>query len=120
MANFSSILQRVLAEFDEQFRREKGDQMGQGIVYEDAHIIRAWIKSALTESLKEAFAVEKENEKKIIGEHNARILNEFQLQGTPNMPFIAYDERVCLLPAMEKATKETFKNIETEYENNKS
>jgi len=40
---------------------------------------------------------------KDIGKHNANILNEFQNQGTPDMPFIAYDERVCLIPAIEKA-----------------
>jgi len=49
----------------------------------------------------------KEGVKEIIGKHNARILNQFQLQGTSEMPFIAYDERVCLIPAMTKATEET-------------
>lgn len=44
---------------------------------------------------------------KIISEHNARILNEFQKQGTADMPLIAYDERVCLVPAIQIATKET-------------
>ncbi len=38
-----------------------------------------------------------------IAKHNANILNQFQLQGTAEMPMIAYDERVCLIPAMEKA-----------------
>lgn len=38
-----------------------------------------------------------------IGKHNANILNEFQKQGTAEMPIIAYDERVCLIPAIEKA-----------------
>lgn len=38
-----------------------------------------------------------------IGKYNANILNEFQLQGKPDMPLIAYDERVCLIPAIEKA-----------------
>lgn len=45
--------------------------------------------------------------KEIVGQHNARILNQFQLQGTADMPIIAYDERVCLVPAIEIATKET-------------
>ncbi len=49
-----------------------------------------------------------EETKEIIEKHNARILNEFQAQGTASMPFIAYDERVCLIPAMTKATEETF------------
>jgi len=40
-----------------------------------------------------------------ITKHNANILNEFQLQGTPEMPIIAYDERICLLPAIDKAMK---------------
>lgn len=40
-----------------------------------------------------------------IAKHNANILNQFQLQGKPDMPFIAYDERVCLIPAIEKAMK---------------
>ena len=43
----------------------------------------------------------------VLGKHNARILNYFQQQGTPDMPMIAYDERVCLIPAMNKATEET-------------
>lgn len=51
--------------------------------------------------------IPKSDIEKIIGKHNARILNEFQLQGKPDMPIIAYDERVCLVPAMEIATKET-------------
>ena len=37
--------------------------------------------------------------------HNVNILNQFQLQGTANMPMIAYDERVCLIPAIEKSMK---------------
>lgn len=40
---------------------------------------------------------------KDIGKHNANILNQFQQQGTPDMPIIAYDERVCLVPAIKKA-----------------
>lgn len=48
----------------------------------------------------------------VLGEHNARILNEFQKQGTADMPFVAYDERVCLVPAMDIATKETLQRIE--------
>lgn len=43
----------------------------------------------------------------VISKHNARILNEFQKQGKPDMPFIAYDERICLIPAMKIATDET-------------
>lgn len=39
---------------------------------------------------------------KDISKHNAMILNEFQNQGTPQMPLIAYDERVCLIPAITK------------------
>jgi len=38
-----------------------------------------------------------------ISKYNACILNEFQKQGTSDMPFIAYDERVCLKPAIIKA-----------------
>jgi len=41
--------------------------------------------------------------KEDIARYNADILNQFQLQGTADMPFIAYDERVCLIPAIEKA-----------------
>lgn len=47
----------------------------------------------------------------IIGKHNARILNHFQEQGTPEMPIIAYDERVCLIPAINKAMEETLASI---------
>lgn len=36
-------------------------------------------------------------------DYNENILNAFQLQGTPDMPMIAYDERVCLIPAMNNA-----------------
>ena len=46
------------------------------------------------------------------GKHNARILNQFQLQGKPDMPLIAYDERVCLAPAIEIATKETLEALD--------
>jgi hypothetical protein len=41
--------------------------------------------------------------KKDIAKYNANILNQFQLQGTSEMPFVAYDERICLVPAIEKA-----------------
>ncbi len=46
-----------------------------------------------------------------IGKHNAKILNEFQMQGKPDMPFIAYDERACLIPAMTKACENLKENI---------
>lgn len=39
----------------------------------------------------------------VVGKHNARILNEFQLLGQ--------DERVFLIPAMTKATKETLEGL---------
>lgn len=42
---------------------------------------------------------------KDIGKYNARILNEFQNCGTADMPMIAYDEKVCLIPAIKKAMK---------------
>lgn len=51
--------------------------------------------------------------KQLIGKHNARILNEFQKQGTTEMPFIAYDERVCLIPAITIAMEETDDDIIT-------
>lgn len=41
--------------------------------------------------------------KEDIAKYNAEILNQFQQQGTAEMPMIAYDERVCLIPAIEKA-----------------
>ena len=40
-----------------------------------------------------------------ISKHNAMILNEFQNQGKPDMPIIAYDERVCLIPAITRVMK---------------
>lgn len=49
----------------------------------------------------------KETIGRIIPQHNARILNEFQAQGKPDMPMIAYDVNVCLVPAIIKATKDT-------------
>lgn len=51
--------------------------------------------------------------KQLIAKHNARILNEFQNQGTADMPFIAYDERVCLIPAITLAMEETDEDIIT-------
>lgn len=54
---------------------------------------------------------EREGIERIINEHNGRILNEFQLQGTADMPIIAYDERVCLKPAMKIATEETLSTL---------
>ncbi len=90
--------------------KKAGEQSG----YEEGYI----------EGQKHAFGVDRERVKEegrkagreemaeetrsLIEKHNARILNEFQAQGTPNMPMIAYDERVCLIPAMTKATEETF------------
>lgn len=41
--------------------------------------------------------------KKDIAKYNATILNNFQNQGTADMPLIAYDERVCLIPAIKKS-----------------
>lgn len=52
----------------------------------------------------------KQEIKELIGKHNARILNNFQLQGTPEMPMVAYDERVCLIPAIDIATKQTLEH----------
>lgn len=63
---------------------------------------------------REAIAERDEEIKKIIGKHNARILNEFQLQGKPDMPLIAYDERICLIPAIIKATEETLSHLTQE------
>ncbi len=51
--------------------------------------------------------------KELIGKHNARILNEFQKQGTAEMPLIAYDERICLIPAITIAMEETDSDIIT-------
>jgi len=42
---------------------------------------------------------------KDICRYNAIILNEFQNQGTTDMPVIAYDEKVCLIPAIDYAMK---------------
>jgi len=38
-----------------------------------------------------------------ITKYNVELLNQFQQQGTADMPIIAYDERVCLIPAIQKA-----------------
>lgn len=48
---------------------------------------------------------------KVIGQHNARILNAFQLEMKPDMPMVCYDERISLIPAMEKATRETLQAL---------
>ena len=65
------------------------------------------VRSLLDSRYQEGVKAERERLKEIISSHNARIMNQFQLQGTPDMPIIAYDERVCLLPAITKATVET-------------
>ena len=44
-----------------------------------------------------------EKVKDVVGRHNARILNHFQLLGE--------DERITLIPAITKATEETLPNI---------
>lgn len=63
---------------------------------------------------KEAFEYLKEPREleieKVIGEHNAKILNEYQLQGMG-------DEQK-LFPVLEKATEETLKKEEKYYLNN--
>lgn len=68
-----------------------------------------FIQSELSQQRKEIV----EWSKQLIGKHNARILNEFQKQGTTEMPFIAYDERVCLIPAITIAMEETDDDIIT-------
>lgn len=65
------------------------------------------IDSSYTKELEEGREEIDQKITEIIGRHNARILNEFQKQGTPEMPLIAYDETICLIPAMTKATEET-------------
>ena len=54
--------------------------------------------------------IERENQE-LIGRHNARILNQFQTEMKPDMPLIAYDERVALIPAITKIAEETKKDI---------
>lgn len=66
-----------------------------------------WLRTALTTYGAKEYERGRKEVREIIGRHNARILNAFQLQGTIDMPMIAYDERVCLVPAIEIATKET-------------
>lgn len=66
------------------------------------------IKSFLAESNQRMYeAGVREAVERVIPQHNARILNEFQAQGKPDMPMIAYDVNVCLVPAIIKATKDT-------------
>lgn len=76
--------------------------------YENRELgLQAWlsfISNLLAEQRKKAV-------ERVIGKHNARILNHFQLQSTSDMPMIAYDERVCLIPAIKKATEETLATI---------
>lgn len=71
--------------------------------------LKHFIQSELSQQRKEIV----EWSKQLIGKHNARILNEFQKQGTTEMPFIAYDERVCLIPAITIAMEETDDDIIT-------
>jgi hypothetical protein len=72
------------------------------------------IKDFIRTLLHDTEIAAREEIEKMIGEHNARILNEFQLQGKPDMPMIAYDERVCLAPAIERATKDTLSSLTKE------
>lgn len=71
--------------------------------------IKDFIQTLLSQQRKEIVEWSKE----LIRKHNARILNEFQKQGTADMPFIAYDERICLIPAITIAMKETDDDIIT-------
>ena len=64
----------------------------------------------------EAVREERKRIKLIIDTHNARILNEFQLRGKPDMPFVTYAERVCLVPAMKIATEQTLQALTPEHE----
>ena len=66
----------------------------------------------MSEQIKQSLLIiQKETARDMMKCHNANILNEFQNQGTADMPFIAYDERVCLIPAIEKAEKMSYKQI---------
>lgn len=71
--------------------------------------LKPYIQQELSQQRKEMV----EWSKQLIGKHNARILNEFQKQGKKDMPFIAYDERICLIPAITIAMEETDADIIT-------
>ena len=71
--------------------------------------LKSFVRKTISQQRKEIV----EWSKQLIGKHNARILNEFQKQGTTEMPFIAYDERVCLIPAITIAMEETDDDIIT-------
>ena len=92
----------------ERFNEEFGNagDMGTFAVLDEENVKR-FITSELSQQAQEF----EEMIEGIINGHNAEILNEFQLQGKPDMPMIAYDERVCLLPAMEIATKKTLSSL---------
>lgn len=90
--------------FDKKFCYQKGhicDELLRSGT--NAEQVKDFIRTVREEAQREVL----EEVKEIISKHNARILNQFQQQGTPEMPIIAYDERVCLIPAMTKATEET-------------
>lgn len=92
-------------EFDEAVKKQNNE----GSPYwPDWDSVKSFISTTIEKSLEE----QRGRFEKILGEHNNRILNEFQLQGKSDMPFIAYDERVCLVPAMTIATKETLQIIQ--------
>lgn len=65
------------------------------------------LKAFIATTLTQAVAEERGRMRDIIGKHNARILNEFQRQITPDLPIVCFDERVALIPAITKATEET-------------
>lgn len=70
-------------------------------------VLENWVREKLTSLTTK----HKEEVKKVIGQHNARILNSFQLEMKPDMPMVCYDERIALIPAIEKATKETLQAL---------
>ena len=61
------------------------------------------LKGFISSLLKEEREKWNKNVEKIICKHNANILNEFQLQAKPDLPLVWFDEKVVLIPAIEKA-----------------
>lgn len=111
MPNLTQLKREARKEFNHIFGGLFKDCYNENLTDKDEEMmidfLLSTIDSAFSSGHSTAIDAAIEEIKDIISKHNARILNEFQLQGKPDMPMIAYDERVCLVPAMQKATEET-------------
>lgn len=98
-------IKTIIETVPEYFKDNYNGKNSVGMEYYDVPLLKleTFLQSQLSTLLDE---IEKENQK-LIGRHNARILNQFQLEMKPDIPLVAYDERVALIPAIIKIAEET-------------